>query len=176
MKEVKNHLNRIIKQLSWSALLMFAPLSSGLADTPANPKVSIQISPNTDRATILGSPQLFTGHVLVDMLFTPNEAAKHSAGVVAFSPGARSNWHSHPGGQHLVVTSGTGWVQEWGGEKKQIKAGDVIWTPPGVKHWHGATDKTAMTHYAIQTQVEGKTVNWLEAVTNTQYHTPTSSQ
>lgn len=99
-------------------------------------------------------------------------ASKHinaSGGLVEFTPGARSNWHTHPAGQTLIVTSGTGWVQQEGGEKIEIKPGDVIWTPPGVKHWHGATSKNSMIHIAVTPSVDGKNVDWLEPVTDAQY-------
>jgi quercetin dioxygenase-like cupin family protein len=88
---------------------------------------------------------------------------------VTFAPGARTAWHSHPAGQILIVTSDFGWVQEWNGEKHQIRPGDVIWTPPGVKHWHGATAANGMTHIAIQENVDGKNVVWMEPVTAEQY-------
>jgi quercetin dioxygenase-like cupin family protein len=92
-----------------------------------------------------------------------------SAAVVTFAPGARSNWHTHPAGQTLVVTAGTGWIQQEGGAKREIHAGDVIWTPPGVKHWHGATDTTSMRHTALQEVVDGENVTWLEAVSEAQF-------
>jgi quercetin dioxygenase-like cupin family protein len=79
------------------------------------------------------------------------------------------DWHSHPAGQTLIVTSGTGWVQEWGGQKQAIQPGDVVWTPPGVKHWHGATANEGMTHIAMQEHVDGKVVEWMEQVSSEQY-------
>jgi quercetin dioxygenase-like cupin family protein len=92
-----------------------------------------------------------------------------TGGLVTFAPGARSAWHTHPAGQILIVTAGTGWVQEEGGEKREIKPGDVIWTPPGVKHWHGATATTSMSHIAITNMVDGWNVDWLEKVSQDQY-------
>ena len=92
-----------------------------------------------------------------------------TGGHVTFEPGARSAWHTHPAGQILIVTSGVGWVQEWEGEKREIRPGDVIWTPPGVKHWHGATATNGMSHIAIQDAVDGKNVDWLEKVGEEQY-------
>jgi 4-carboxymuconolactone decarboxylase len=91
---------------------------------------------------------------------------------VTFEPGARSAWHTHPRGQTLIVTTGTGRVQQWGGPVQELHAGDVVWTPPGVKHWHGAAPTTAMTHTAIQESVDGRNVDWLEKVTDAQYATP----
>jgi quercetin dioxygenase-like cupin family protein len=88
---------------------------------------------------------------------------------VSFEPCARSAWHTHPAGQTLIVTSGVGWIQEWGGQKREIRAGDVIWTPPGAKHWHGATAASPMTHIAIQEHVNGKVVDWMEQVSDEQY-------
>jgi quercetin dioxygenase-like cupin family protein len=92
-----------------------------------------------------------------------------SAAYVTFELGAHSAWHTHPLGQLLIITAFSGWVQQEGGEKQLIRAGDVIWTPPGVKHWHGATATTSMTHIAIQESVNGKNVNWLEPVGDRQY-------
>lgn len=121
------------------------------------------------QAGMIGSSDYFTGTAYVEPVFGAKDASPVSAGKVTFLPGARSNWHDHPAGQQLVVTQGTGWTQVEGGEKQVIQAGDVVWCPPGVKHWHGATDTTAVTHYAIQTNVDGSAVNWMEPVTDEQY-------
>jgi quercetin dioxygenase-like cupin family protein len=88
---------------------------------------------------------------------------------VTFEPGARSAWHTHPLGQTLIVTSGVGWVQEWGGETREMKAGDVVSIPPGIKHWHGASATTGMSHIAIQEALDGKNVQWMGKVTDEQY-------
>jgi quercetin dioxygenase-like cupin family protein len=140
-----------------------------LADAPAGAQ-GITITPNGSQPTARGPAQNFTGSVLVDPLFRAADPARGSAGHVTFEPGARSAWHTHPAGQALIVTSGTGWVQEWGGEKREIRPGDVVWIPPGVKHWHGATATSAMRHIAIQEFVDGKNVDWLEKVSDEQYH------
>jgi quercetin dioxygenase-like cupin family protein len=103
-----------------------------LAAVPANAQ-STQISPNGSRPSAKGAPQYFTGSVIVDPLYAANDSTSSSGGLVTFEPGARSAWHTHPAGQYLIVTSGTGWVQEEGGQKREIKPGDVIWTPPGVR-------------------------------------------
>ena len=87
---------------------------------------------------------------------------------VTFEPGARTAWHTHPLGQTLIVTAGSGWARRWGGPREEIRPGDVVWFPPGEKHWHGATATTAMTHIAIQEKLDGKTVDWLEKVTDEQ--------
>ena len=98
----------------------------------------------------------------MDPLFAATDHTRATGGHVTFEPGARTAWHTHPAGQTLIVTSGIGWVQQWGGEKREIRPGDVIWTPPGVKHWHGATATNGMSHIAIQEQVDGKVVDWME--------------
>jgi quercetin dioxygenase-like cupin family protein len=116
-----------------------------------------------------GRPENFTGSAMVTPLFQATQATRAAGASVTFQPGARTAWHSHPAGQTLIVTSGNGWVQQAGGPKQEIKAGDVVWTPPGVKHWHGATISQAMTHIAIQEHVNGKVVDWQEHVTEEQY-------
>jgi quercetin dioxygenase-like cupin family protein len=116
-----------------------------------------------------GPEEYFTGTVRVDPLFTAAEPARVVGATVTFEPGARTAWHTHPLGQTLVVTSGCGRAQRWGGEIEEIRPGDVIWFAPGEKHWHGAAPMTAMTHIAIQEKLDGKTVNWLEKVSDEQY-------
>jgi quercetin dioxygenase-like cupin family protein len=130
---------------------------------------SMQIMPNGSQPSAKGPSQYFTGSVVVDPLYAANDSTFSTGGLVAFEPGSRSAWHTHPGGQYLIVTSGTGWVQEEGGPKREIKPGDVIWTPPGVKHWHGATETNAMSHIAITNMAGGKGVMWLDKVTDEQY-------
>jgi quercetin dioxygenase-like cupin family protein len=112
--------------------------------------------------------EYFTGSVHIDPLFPANAPSRTSGASVTFEPGARSAWHTHPLGQTVIVTAGTGWVQQEGREKQEIKPGDVIWIPPGVKHWHGATATNGMTHIAIQEQVDGKNVDWMEKVSDEQ--------
>jgi quercetin dioxygenase-like cupin family protein len=126
------------------------------------------IFPNGSRPSLKGPEATFTGPVRVDTQFAAPES-RVSAGQVTFEPGSRSAWHTHPAGQILIVTSGTGWVQEWNGQRREIKPGDVIWTPPGVKHWHGATATNGMTHLAITESVGGKNVDWLEKVSDEQF-------
>ncbi|WP_339428353.1 MULTISPECIES: (R)-mandelonitrile lyase [unclassified Pseudomonas] len=130
---------------------------------------AIQVFRNGEQASVVGSPNNFVGTVRVDPLFPARTPSRVTAGAVTFPPGARSAWHTHPMGQNLIVTAGVGWVQQEGGEKIVIKPGDVIWTPPGVKHWHGATNTTGLTHLAIQETQDGKNVEWLEQVTDEQY-------
>ena len=116
-----------------------------------------------------GPAEYFTGNVRVDPLFQAADPSRVSASLVAFEPGARTAWHTHPLGQRLVVTSGCGWVQCQGGAKREIRAGDVVVCPPAQKHWHGATATTAMSHIAIQEALNGKVVEWMEKVTDEEY-------
>jgi quercetin dioxygenase-like cupin family protein len=132
-------------------------------------KAGMEISRNGTRASAEGPAEYFTGSVRIDPLFDAVEPARASAGVVTFEPGARSAWHTHPLGQRLVVTSGLGWTQVEGGPVEELRPGDVVWCPPGVKHWHGATPTTALTHIAIQEAKDGKAVTWMEKVTDEQY-------
>lgn len=128
-----------------------------------------EVSTAEQRGTMEGGSEHFTGTATIAMLFAPEGARDFSGAYVTFEPGARTAWHSHPAGQTLVVTEGTGWVQTEGGERRDIRPGDVVWTPPGVRHWHGATDTTAMTHMAVQGQVGDEVVNWQEQVSDAQY-------
>src|SRR6187402_1471498 len=116
-----------------------------------------------------GSEDWFTGAVRVDALFGPNDARRAAAASVTFEPGARTAWHTHPLGQTLLITAGCGWVQREGGPVEEVRPGDVVWFPPGEKHWHGATATTGMTHIAIQEELDGKAVDWLEQVSDEQY-------
>ncbi len=121
------------------------------------------------QASVKGPVQNFTGSVRVDPLFSANAPSRTTGAYVTFEPGARSAWHSHPLGQTLVVTAGVGRVQSWGGPVQELRPGDVVWTPPNVKHWHGASPTTAMTHMAISEQQEGEAVTWMELVSDEQY-------
>lgn len=116
-----------------------------------------------------GPEEYFTGTVRVDYLFRANEPARTSGANVTFEPGARTAWHSHPLGQTLIVTGGCGLVQLWGGQTEEIRPGDVVSIAPGEKHWHGATATTAMSHIAIQEQLDGKAADWQEKVGSEQY-------
>lgn len=116
-----------------------------------------------------GPADYFTGTVRLDPLFQREEPARVAGAHVTFEPGARTAWHTHPLGQTLIVTSGAGLAQREGGPIEQIRPGDVVWFPPGEKHWHGASPNTAMTHIAIQESLNGKTVDWMEKVTDAQY-------
>ena len=116
-----------------------------------------------------GPWEWFTGTVRVDPLFTAPEPARAVGASVTFEPGARTAWHTHPLGQTLIVIAGCGWAQREGAPVEEIHPGDVVWFPPGEKHWHGATAATAMSHIAIQEKLDGKTVDWMEKVTDEQY-------
>jgi quercetin dioxygenase-like cupin family protein len=116
-----------------------------------------------------GPAEHFTGTVRIEPLFEAPDPARARGASVTFEPCARTNWHTHPLGQTLIVTAGSGLVQSWGGPIKEIRRGDVVWCPPGEKHWHGANPTTAMTHIAIQEQLDGKAVDWTEKVRDEQY-------
>jgi quercetin dioxygenase-like cupin family protein len=116
-----------------------------------------------------GPADWFTGSVRIDPLFQAAAPARVAGASVTFEPGARTAWHTHPLGQTLIVTAGMGWAQRDGGPVEEIRPGDVVWFPPGEKHWHGATPTNGMTHIAIQEALEGKVVTWLEQVTDAQY-------
>src|SRR5687768_17669728 len=116
-----------------------------------------------------GQAEYFTGNVRIDPLSQPPAPARVSIASVTFEPGARTAWHSHPLGQTLFVTAGSGRVQNWDGSIQEIRPGDVVWSPPGEKHWHGAAPTTAMTHISIVEQLDGKAADWMEHVSDEQY-------
>jgi quercetin dioxygenase-like cupin family protein len=129
----------------------------------------MQITRSGSQPSTKGPAEYFTGSVRVDPLFRPHDPARTSGAYVTFEPGARTAWHTHPLGQTLIVTAGFGWVQREGGAIEEIRPGDVVWFPPGLKHWHGATPATAMTHIAITETLDGKDVDWMEKVSDDQY-------
>jgi 4-carboxymuconolactone decarboxylase len=146
------------------AVVLFASCTAaqhGVADTPT---AAQQVLRAGTQPSTPGPLAHFTGRVRVDSLFPANEDISASGAYVTFEPGVRSAWHTHPAGQRLVVTSGVGLTQEWGKPVQEIRPGDVVWCPPGIKHWHGAAPATAMTHLAVTGSVDGKSVNWLEQV------------
>jgi quercetin dioxygenase-like cupin family protein len=150
-------------------LLALQTGSKALSQTsPTSSQISIT-SKNKQSVTA-GSHEWFTGNVQVRALFAPAGQSRTSGGQVTFQPGARSAWHTHPFGQVLIITDGTGCIQEWGGPVREMHKGDVIWIPAGVKHWHGATPATAVTHIAIQETEKGSAVTWMEQVSDEQYH------
>lgn len=139
------------------------------AAEPAAAAVEQQISRAGTQASAAGPDAFFTGRVRVDPVWPADAGINASGAHVTFEPGARSAWHTHPRGQRLVVVSGVGRTQEWGKALQEIRPGDVVWCPPGVKHWHGAAPGTAMTHLAVTGTADGKNVEWMEKVSDEQY-------
>ena len=129
----------------------------------------MKIKRSEARQSTQGPGDWFTGTVRIDPLFSAPAPARVAGASVTFEPGARTAWHTHPLGQTLIVIAGRGWAQRWGGPREEINPGDVIWFPAGEKHWHGATATESMTHIAIQEAQDGKTVDWMEHVSDEQY-------
>jgi quercetin dioxygenase-like cupin family protein len=136
----------------------------------------IEITPIEARATIRGPQQAYTGAAIAEVLFGATASSRLTAVEVTFEPGAHTAWHDHPAGQYLVVTAGVGWVQQRGGEKREIRAGDVVWTPPGVAHWHGATPTHALSHLAICEFVGGSGGELFEHVSDEDYLAPAATE
>lgn len=165
---------------AFSTLILLSSLSV-VPSAVAQNQASVQPDHANDRIYVISgkptlptpaSPNNFTGDVTVKMLMTPQDALGLSSGYVNFSADARTNWHTHPEGQMLIVTSGAGRVQQWGQPIIEIKEGDVVWFPANVKHWHGAMPNQAMTHLSMAKIIEGKSSVWLERVTDEQYNPP----
>jgi quercetin dioxygenase-like cupin family protein len=129
----------------------------------------MEIHRSGSRPSQAGSAEYFTGRVRIDPLLSPPDPARVAGAHVTFEPGARTAWHTHPLGQTLIVTSGLGWAQREGGPVEEIRPGDVVWFPPGEKHWHGATATTGLSHIAIQEKQNGSAVTWLDPVTEAEY-------
>ncbi len=146
----------------------FAEASNPAVDTKQGNE-TMEIRRNGSQPSRKGPAENFTGAVRIDPLFEASDPSRVSGASVAFEPGARTVWHTHPLGQTLIVTAGLGWTQCWGGPVAEIRPGDVVRCPPGVKHWHGASPTTAMTHIAIQEALNGKVVDWMEKVSDEQY-------
>lgn len=151
-------------------LFLFTSAFAGQAQAGEENSTMQMISRAGTQASIKGPDDWFTGDARIDPLFPSNETAHYSGAYVTFEPGARSAWHTHPAGQHIIVTSGVGRTAVWGGPVVAIKPGDVIWCPPGVKHWHGAAPNTGMTHMVITGSLDDKSVEWEEKVTDAQYN------
>lgn len=150
-------------------LIAFAAASSGTLAQERDLAPSAAISHEASRAATKGADERFTGNVRIISLFSANAPSRVTGGQVTFEPGARTAWHSHPFGQTLIVTAGTGRIQFWGGAIQEIRTGDVVSIPPATKHWHGASPGSSMMHIAIQEQADGKTAEWFEMVTDEQY-------
>jgi quercetin dioxygenase-like cupin family protein len=177
MKGGATETQRVVTRRSLLAggLAMLASAHPGFAEAAAGSDLiarrngAMDIKRNGSRPSGKGPEAWFTGTVRVDPLFQAGDPARVSGGQVTFEPGARTMWHTHPLGQTLIVSSGLGWVQSEGGPVEEIRPGDVIWFPPGEKHWHGATATTAMTHIAVTESLDGKNVDWMEKVSDAQY-------
>jgi 4-carboxymuconolactone decarboxylase len=154
------------------ATVLVIPTAASAQAAASTASQDMQISRRAARPAQPAPASYFTGTVRLTPLFDATPTSRISGGSVSFEPGARSAWHTHPLGQRLIVTAGTGRVQRWGGPVEVIREGDVVWTPPGVKHWHGAAPTTAMTHTAIQEWANDRNVDWLEKVSDAQYQTP----
>jgi 4-carboxymuconolactone decarboxylase len=158
------------------AVLAGAPLQAqqagGSALTPGPEEKAIVVTRSEAQTPRPGPAENFTGSVLVGQRFQASAPGRVSGARVTFEPGARTAWHTHPLGQTLIVTSGVGRVQRWGDPVDEIRPGDVVWIPPGAKHWHGASPTTSMTHIAIVERLDGKSVDWMEKVTDEQYAAP----
>ena len=151
------------------AMCVAAPLAGAAGSAAADDKARAQqIIRSVDQVSTAGPEDYFTGQVRVDPLFAASDEIKASAAYVTFEPGARSAWHTHPAGQRLVVVSGVGLTQEWGKPVQPLHEGDVVWCPPGVKHWHGAAPGSALTHIAMTGTLDGKSVEWMEKVSDEQ--------
>lgn len=129
----------------------------------------MKITLKSPQPTQVGSENYFTGQVHIESSFQAASPARVGGASVTFEPGARTAWHTHPLGQTLIITAGHGWIQEWGSEVQEMNQGDIIWIPENVKHWHGATPDSAMTHMAIAESLNGSPVEWMEKVSNEQY-------
>ncbi len=151
-------------------------LASGAHSQTSKDQDTIRIWRSGSQPSQQGSAENFTGSVRVDPLFHATAPARASGDLVTFEPGARTAWHTHPLGQILIVTAGTGRVQRWGDPVEEIRQGDVVWIPPGQKHWHGAAPNSSMAHIAIVEQLDGKSVEWMEKVSDAQYGAPLRAQ
>jgi quercetin dioxygenase-like cupin family protein len=151
-------------------LNVYASLLAVTTQMESKKDLKMDIKRSGSQPSTKGPAEYFTGTVRIDSLFQANDPARAVGASVTFEPPARTAWHTHPLGQILIVTAGRGLVQCWDGPVEEIRPGDVVRIPPREKHWHGATATTAMTHIAIQEQLDGKIVDWMEKVTDEQYH------
>ena len=154
------------------ALSLLSTASAQPATQEKKQMQTIQITRKGSQPASQGTTEYFTGSVRVEPLFSVLEPSRSAGARVTFEPGARTAWHKHPLGQTLIVTAGTGWVQQEGARVQEMREGDVIRIPAGAKHWHGATATTRMTHIAIHEQLNGKVVDWMEQVSEEQFRKP----
>jgi quercetin dioxygenase-like cupin family protein len=167
-----------LKTATAAALLAVPAGRRSQADVPftQQQELTMEITRAGSQPSSKGPADWFTGTVRIDALFPAHSPARAAGASVTFEPGARTAWHTHPLGQTLIVTAGCGRAQRWGGPIEEIRPGDVVWFPPGEKHWHGAAPTTAMTHFAIQEELDGKAVDWLEKVSDEQYEAKPSAR
>jgi len=158
-----------IPVMAFSLLALGFPQAGHTQASPGDRPQTVEIMRSGSQPSTAGSADSFTGSVRINPLFAAHDPSRVSGASVTFEPGARTAWHTHPLGQTLIVTAGVGWVQQWGSQIQAIRPGDVVQIPPGVKHWHGATATTAMTHTAIQEALNGSPVDWMEQVSAEQY-------
>jgi quercetin dioxygenase-like cupin family protein len=156
---------------SLSAITASATLAGGASAQTQTQQGSsaMRITRGNSQASREGPAEYFTGTVRVDAPFSAPAPARVSGGTVTFEPGARTAWHTHPLGQTIIITAGCGWVQVDGGPREEVRPGDIVWFPPGARHWHGATATIGMSHIAISEALDGKTVDWMEKVTDEEY-------
>ena len=157
-------------------VISLCTLASGACGQTSSKQGAIKIMRSGSQPSRQAPAENFTGTVRVDPLFQATGPARASGSLVTFEPGARTEWHTHPLGQILIVTAGVGLVQRWGDPVEEIRQGDVVWIPPGQKHWHGAAPNSSVAHIAIVEQLDGKTVDWMEKVSDAQYVAPTRAQ
>jgi quercetin dioxygenase-like cupin family protein len=162
---------RTFLKIAGATALAFPAIIRARAAAPPTKRweFTMEIKRNGSQPSSNGPAEYFTGTVRIDPLFQANAPSRAVGASVTFEPGARTAWHTHPLGQILIVTAGCGRAQRWGGPIEEIRPGDVVWIPPDEKHWHGAAPTTAMTHIAIQEQLDGKMVEWMEKVSDEQY-------
>lgn len=153
--------------LTFCMVVLTSMNTGGLAMAEQNKQI---IYKGAEQTSMQGPAEYFTGSVRVQPLFPSNETAHYGGAYVTFAPAARSNWHTHPAGQHLVVVKGVCWAQTWDGVKSEANVGDAVWCPSGIKHWHGASPDGEMTHLALTGMKDGQNVTWLEKVTDEQYY------
>jgi quercetin dioxygenase-like cupin family protein len=147
-------------------LIALAPIGAAVAQEGSK---AMKIIRNGTQPSVEGPAEWFTGDARIDSQFKGSDPSRVTGAIVTFEPGARTAWHTHPLGQTLIVTAGAGWAQSEGESRVEIHSGDVVWFPPGEKHWHGATATTGMTHIAVQEALDGNNVEWMEKVSDAQY-------
>lgn len=149
--------------------LITVAIALGATTAFAEPERGVSVTRASSQVPTAGAPEYFTGSVQVRSRFQASSPARVGGGIVSFEAAARTAWHTHPLGQTLIVMEGSGLVQNWEGDIQEIGPGDVVWIPPGVKHWHGAASESGMSHIAVAESLDGKTVEWMEPVTDEQY-------